>query len=123
MNKTGTKERPRVLGATTLKGNSVVNLMNENLGSIEEFMIDLEDGRIGYCVLSFGGVLGLGNKLFAVPWSAMALDTNRHCFVLNVSKEQLKNAPGFDKNDWPDMTDREWGESIYSFYSARPYWR
>jgi sporulation protein YlmC with PRC-barrel domain len=115
-------DRPRVLSASTLSGDGVRNPAGEDLGKIEDFMIDLENGRIAYTVLSFGGFLGMGNKLFAVPWQAMTLDTDDHKFVLNVDKELLKNAPGFDKDNWPDMTDRAWGAGIYKYYGQRPYW-
>ena len=122
MTTTQEKARPSVLGASTLKGNVVKNLAGEKLGTIEEFMIDLETGRIGYCVLSFGGVLGIGDKLFAIPYKAMTLDTRDHTFTLDVAKGRLEGAPGFDKNAWPDMTDRAWGERVYGFYDIRPYW-
>ncbi len=114
--------RPKLLTASTLKGNAVKNLAGESLGTIEEFMIELETGRIGYCVLSFGGVLGIGDKLFAIPYKAMTLDTVTHTFTLDISKERLESAPGFDKGAWPDMTDRAWGERIYGFYDVQPYW-
>ena len=118
MSTTHTTSRPRVLSAATLKGDPVKNRQNEDLGKIEDFMLDLASGRIAYCVLSFGGVLGLGNKLFAVPWSAFALDTERHCFILNASKDRLKSAPGFDKSNWPDMADPEWIASVSGFYRS-----
>jgi sporulation protein YlmC with PRC-barrel domain len=114
--------RPRVLGASTLKGDTVKNVAGEDLGKIEELMIDLETGRVGYCVLSFGGFLGIGNKLFAVPYGALRVDTEQKCFILNVPKDRLKEAPGFDKENWPDMTDRTWGMGIYGFYNVTPYW-
>jgi sporulation protein YlmC with PRC-barrel domain len=115
-------EQPRVLSAGTLKGDKVRNSAGEDLGKIEELMIDLETGRIAYVVLSFGGFLGMGDKLFAIPWEALRLDTDRHEFILDVDKELLKKAPGFDKNDWPDMADRSWGSGIYGYYGYRPYW-
>lgn len=112
----------RVMGATTLIGDDVVNLAGEDLGKIDEIMIDTPTGRIAYAVLSFGGFLGMGDKLFAIPWSRLSLDEQRKVFVLNVNRATLKKAPGFDKNDWPDMTDRNWGAQIYTYYDARPYW-
>ena len=112
----------RTLTASTLKGDSVRNAQNEDLGKIEEFMIDLESGRIAYCVLSFGGFLGMGDKLFAVPWQAMTLDTEKHAFILDVPKDRLKNAPGFDKNAWPDLTDAQVQSRIYGFYNVQPDW-
>ncbi|HKF41833.1 MAG TPA: PRC-barrel domain-containing protein [Thermoanaerobaculia bacterium] len=119
---TTTTEYPRVLSASTLENEKVVNAAGESLGRIEDYMIDLNNGRIAYCVLSFGGFLGMGDKLFAIPWQAMTLDTVNKCFILNVDKSRLKNAPGFDKDDWPDTNNPEWGTRIYKYYNVRPYW-
>ena len=113
---------PRVLAADTIVGDKVVNLQNEDLGKIEHLMIDLERGRIAYAVLSFGGFLGMGDKLFAIPWSAFALDTAEHTFVLNVDKELLKGAQGFDKDHWPNMADHKWGSTVFTYFGAKPYW-
>jgi hypothetical protein len=94
-------------------------------------MIDVNTGKIAYAVLSFGGgFVGWGNKLFAVPWQKLYLlkPDSKHeghldrKFVLNVPKEQLKNAPGFDKDNWPDPQDLGWLRDIYVFYGCEPYW-
>jgi sporulation protein YlmC with PRC-barrel domain len=113
---------PQVLSATTIIGDKVVNPQGEHLGEIKELMIDLELGRVAYAVLSFGGVLGMGEKLFAVPFQALQLRPDRHEFVLNVDKEKLKKAPGFDKNNWPSTADRTWGAQIHRYYGYEPYW-
>jgi len=113
---------PRVLAADTLTGDKVVNLQNEDLGKIEHLMIDLGTGRIAYAVLSFGGFLGMGDKLFAIPWSALTVDTLEKRFILQVDKELLKRAPGFDKGQWPNMADRAWGTQVFKYYGAKPYW-
>jgi sporulation protein YlmC with PRC-barrel domain len=115
-------ERPTVLSADTLKNEKVENAAGENLGNIQDYMIDLENGSIAYCVLSFGGFLGMGDKLFAVPWQAMTLNIDRRCFILDVPKERLKSAPGFDKNNWPGTHDRAFQTEVYTFYNVRPYW-
>lgn len=107
---------PALMGANTLINEDVVNAQGENLGDIKEIMLDMQTGKVAYAVLSFGGVFGIGEKLFAVPWTALTLDTINKSFVLNVTKEQLKNAPGFDKDDWPDMNDATWAGRINSFY-------
>jgi sporulation protein YlmC with PRC-barrel domain len=120
---TEVQHEPRVLSASTLSGDRVRNPEGEDLGKIEEIMLDYNNGRIAYAVLSFGGFMGLGNKLFAIPWNALELSTEEHKFILNVDKEKLENAPGFDKNDWPDMANPEWGSKIYSHYGYRPYWQ
>lgn len=113
---------PRVLAADTLTGDKVVNVQNEDLGKIEHLMIDLGTGRIAYAVLSFGGFLGMGDKLFAIPWSALTVDTLEKRFILQVDKELLKRAPGFDKEQWPNMADRAWGTQVFKYYGAKPYW-
>lgn len=117
-----TTDFPRVLSASNLKNEKVKNLAGEDLGKMEDYMIDLDNGRIAYCVLSFGGFLGMGDKLFMVPWNALTLDTENKCFILNVDKERLREAPGFDKDHWPDTTRPEWSNQIYTFYKVRPYW-
>ena len=86
-------------------------------------MIDLEGGRVAYAVVEFGGVLGIGGKLFAVPLEAMQQDAANECFVMNTSKEALENAPGFDKDHWPDFADRTWQATVYEHYQVEPYWR
>jgi sporulation protein YlmC with PRC-barrel domain len=113
---------PEVMAASTLEGDAVVNAEGEDLGTIEEIMIDVPHGRIAYAVLSFGGFMGMGDKLFAIPWSALTLDAERKCFVLDTDKDRLEQAPGFDKDHWPSMADPTWASKIHSYYGSRPYW-
>jgi sporulation protein YlmC with PRC-barrel domain len=113
---------PQVMAAASLQGDQVINLHGERLGEIHDIMLDVPSGRIAYAVLSFGGVLGIGDKLFAIPWSALILDADRGCFVLDIDKEHLKNAPGFDKDHWPSMADTTWASGVHHFYNQRPYW-
>jgi sporulation protein YlmC with PRC-barrel domain len=109
---------PSLMGADTLLGNDVYNASDENLGNIKEFMIDMQNGQIVYAVLSFGGFLGMGDRLFAVPWRALELDTVNKRFLLHVSKEKLKSAPGFDKDHWPSMAETAWATDVHSFYGV-----
>ena len=111
---------PALMGADTLIGNDVYNLKDEALGDIKEIMLDVRSGQIGYAVLSFGGFLGVGEKLFAVPWKALTLDTKNKRFVLNVEKDRLKSAPGFNTGKWPDMADQSWVREIHSYYGTTP---
>ena len=116
-------KKRRVLAASTLAGDKVRNQAGENLGTIEEIMLDIPSGRVAYAVLSIGGFLGIGSKLFAVPWSAMQIDEGEHQFVLDVDRATLENAPAFDKkDDWPDMADPAFGHAIHDHYGAVPYW-
>ena len=113
---------PELMAADTLEGNRVVNLTGEDLGKITDVMLDVQRGRIAYAVMSVGGFLGIGDKLFAVPWSAMSLDVERKCFVLDANKERLDTAPSFYKDHQPTMADPTWTESIHEYYGSRPYW-
>src|ERR1700727_1636300 len=94
-----------VLASSTLTGDPVRNAAGEDLGTIDEIMIDIPSGRVAYAVLSFGGFLGMGDKLFAVPWNAPKVDEDEQCFILNVDRRTIERAPGFDKDNWPDMGD------------------
>lgn len=109
--------QPRLtLSASSLASDTVVNAQGEELGSVKDLMIDLSDGHVAYAVLSFGGFMGLGDKLFAVPWQALAVDQKNQTLVLNADKDSLENAPGFDKDDWPDMSDTAWGARVHKHY-------
>lgn len=114
--------QPLALSATTLIGTQVVNFQNEDLGKLEEIMIDIHTGHIAYVVLSFGGILGIGDKLFAVPWSALTVDTEREKIVMDAHKSLLERAPGFDKNNWPKTPNGQWYHDVYKFYQQEPYW-
>jgi sporulation protein YlmC with PRC-barrel domain len=114
---------PNVLSTTAIIGDTVVNRAGEKLGKIEELMLDLEKGRVAYAVLSFGGILGLGEKMFAIPFEALKLDASREHFTLEVDKNKMQSAPGFDKNNPPMASDRTWGAEVYKFYGYKPYWQ
>ncbi|TFW36197.1 PRC-barrel domain-containing protein [Massilia horti] len=109
---------PQLMGADTLIGDSVVNGAEENLGQIKDLMLNMNTGQVAYAVLAFGGFLHMGEKLFAVPWPALHLDTVNKRFVLNVEKERLKNAPGFNPDNWPNMNDIAWANQVHTFYGT-----
>jgi sporulation protein YlmC with PRC-barrel domain len=111
-----------LMSVDTLSGNKVCNQKGDDLGEIKDIMLDTRTGKVGYAVLSFGGFLGMGEKLFAVPWNALVLDTEKKRFVLDVEKDRLKQAPGFDKDQWPNMADKSWARDIHSYYGTKPYW-
>ena len=113
---------PEVMAADTLEGDNVVNLDGKDLGTIQDIMIDVQRGRVAYAVMSCGGLLGVGDKLFAIPWSALTLDADRKCFVLDADPERFKKAPGFDKDHWPSMADNRWANQVHDYYNVPPYW-
>lgn len=109
---------PELMGANTLTGEDVYNVQEERLGDIKEFMLDMRTGKVAYAVLSVGGVFTLGEKLFAVPWDALKLDTVNKRFILDVAKDRFESAPGFDSNEWPDMVDQSWVDSVRTYYGS-----
>jgi sporulation protein YlmC with PRC-barrel domain len=112
-----------LIRGNTFIGANVENPQGQNLGEIKDIVIDRASGRMAYAVVSFGGFLGMGEKLFAVPWGAFSQPkADKETFVLDVDKERLKNAPGFDAHNWPQMASREWVTSLYSYYNVPPYW-
>jgi sporulation protein YlmC with PRC-barrel domain len=111
---------PEIMAAATLEGNDVLNLAGEKLGTLQDIMIDVPSGRVAYAVLVRGGVMGIGDKLFAVPWPALTLDTDRKCFLLDIDLERLRGAAGFDKDNWPAMADPDWAAAVQAFYGQPP---
>ena len=110
------------MAADSLDDEKVVNKMGEDLGKVRHIMLDVRRGRIAYAVLSFGGFLGMGDKMFAIPWTALQLDVDNKCFILDIDKKVLKQATGFDQDHWPAMADSHWAEQIHSYYTVSPYW-
>jgi len=100
--------------ASSLIGKSVTSPQNEKLGEINDLVIDWPAGTIRYAVLSYGGMLGIGDKLCAVPIEK--LQTRDAGLVLSIDKQQLKSAPSFDTAQWPNMADPQWSKSVDEFY-------
>ena len=94
-----------ILSATTLVGDKVTNADGEDLGKVEELMIDVESGSVD----------------FAVPWASLAVDQKNKQLILNVTRDMLETAEGFDKDHWPDMADRAFMNSTYSHYGIKPW--
>lgn len=133
-NKTGENhegKRPnlplRYLTASTIIGEKVTNADREKLGDVKDVMIDLEEGKIHYLVIEMGGFLGMGEKYFAIPFEMIEVDTEDHAFILNQDTETLKNAPGFDKDHWPDTNShyvesgQYWGSFMGPNTGGVPY--
>lgn len=105
-----------------LKGVTVRNPEGEDLGKLEDVVVDGRSGRVAYAVLSFGGFLGMGGKHFAIPWQALQEGSTPEYVILDVPKERLEEAPGFDEDNPPTYNDQRWGTQIYEYYGYQPYW-
>jgi len=113
---------PNVMAASTLDGTKVMSSDGEHIGKISDIMLDVRSGRIAYAVLAEGGFLGMGSKMHAIPWSALTLDTDEKCFVVDIAAHRIKDEQGFDKDHWPTMADARWGTTVHQYYNRDPYW-
>lgn len=94
--------------ATNLIGAKVLNTKGENLGTVYDIVLTPDRKFVSYAALAHGGMLGMGTKYFAIPWSALQYSAANHSLLLDASKQDLDNAQGFDKNNWPDQPDTRW---------------
>jgi sporulation protein YlmC with PRC-barrel domain len=110
-----------VVRANSIAGMTVKNPAGQDLGKVEDVVIDMGTGKVRYAAISFGGFLGVGDKLFAVPFHALKVkhntgDKTTH-FVLNVDKKTLEKAPGFDSKNWPDFANPRYGDDNDKYYA------
>jgi sporulation protein YlmC with PRC-barrel domain len=106
--------------ASNIIDTTVKNFQGQDLGEIKDLVLDPETGHIVYAVIAFGGVFGIGDKLFAVPWKALRWTGDTTHYVLNIDKTSLEKAPGFDKNHWPDCSN-SWNlqrDALNQFYGV-----
>jgi sporulation protein YlmC with PRC-barrel domain len=95
----------KVLTATSVIGDKVENKTGEKIGKIKDIMLDITTGKIEYVVVEVGGFLEFNEKLFAIPFSALQLNSKKQLFILDIEKEFLKKAPGFEKDHWPETNE------------------
>lgn len=104
----------KFLTATSIVGDKIENLSGEHVGKIKDFMIDLATGKIEYIVVEVADFLEIHEKLFAIPYTAFKVNYNDKDFKLDIKKEYLEKAPGFDKNHWPETNSH--------FLDSQTYW-
>ena len=110
-----------VVRAKSIAGMAVKNPADEDLGKVEDVVIDMETGSVRYAAIAFGGFLGVGDKLFAVPFKALHVKQDAGSktshFILDVDKKTLEKARGFDKNDWPDFANPRFAEENDRYFA------
>jgi len=118
-----TRETTRLISSEKVEGTAVRRSDGDKVGTIDSVMLDKHTGRIAYAVMSFGGFLGMGEEYYALPWSALRYNEDLDAYELNVSDEQLRNAP-LASTDFFDtgVADRQWEDNIHRHYRAAPYW-
>lgn len=103
----------KVIRTSQLRGKDVENAQGEDLGNIEDVVLN-RDGSVSYVVLNYGGTLGIGGKLFAVPWEQIQVTSADQPLIVSVSKERLDQLDGFNEDDYPEQPD------FAAFEPARP---
>jgi hypothetical protein len=115
--------RPHTLIASDrIEGTAVRRANGERIGHIERLMIDKITGKVSYAVMSFGGFLGIGSNMLAVPWALLTYSRKLDAYQLDIADEDLQSAPSFtEKNDF-DWGDRSQEEALHRHYGVAPYW-
>ena len=117
------RETTRLISSDKVEGTSVRRSDGDKVGSIENVMIDKRSGRVAYAVMSFGGFLGMGEDYYALPWSALRYNENLDAYELNVTDDQLRNAPLASTDFFnTGAASRQWEDDLHRHYRAAPYW-
>jgi hypothetical protein len=115
-------ETASLISAGKVQGTNVYSTQGESLGEIYDVMIDKRSGKIAYAVMSFGGILGMGNNYHPLPWNTLKYDTRQGGYVVGLTKQQLEGAPNYRRDETPAWGDRAYEQSIHDYYKAAPYW-
>jgi hypothetical protein len=115
-------ETTALISSGKVTGTNVYDTAGDSLGEIHDVMIDKRSGKIAYAVMSFGGILGLGEDYHPLPWSTLKYDTRQGGYVVGITKEQLEKAPTYGRNETPAWGDRSFEKKIHDYYGTAPYW-
>ena len=111
-------ETDELISSEKVDGTAVYNRQGEKLGTIKHFMVGKRDGRVRYAVMSFGGLLGMGERYHPLPWDALTYDERQGGYSVALTKEQIEGGPSYDRQKEPRY-DRAYGEQVYGHYGMR----
>jgi hypothetical protein len=115
-----THEAHRLIASDRVEGTRVYNRAGQRLGSIKNFMVGKISGHVEYAVIQFGGILGLGSDYYPIPWDMLNYDTEKGGYIVDLTKEQLENAPRHGA-EFPEY-DHNYGQRVFEYYGmAYPY--
>ena len=106
-----------LIASDRVEGTSVYNREGERLGTISKFMVGKRNGRVEYAVMGFGGLFGMGERDYPLPWNVLTYDTDQGGYVVDLDKDKLRNAPSFERGQDPTY-DRDYGEQVYTYYGV-----
>ncbi len=111
-----------LIGSNEVQGTNVYGSDSERIGSVDSLLIEKRSGKVTDAILSVGGFLGIGNEMHSIPWSKLNYDTDLNGYRLDVTQEQLQNAPRFDDANRENIYDREYQSGVYDYWSVKPNW-
>ena len=106
-----------LIASDRVEGTNVYNREGERLGTISKFMVGKRNGRVEYAVMGFGGLFGMGERDYPLPWNVLTYDTDQGGYVVDLDKDKLQNAPTFERGQDPTY-DRDYGEQVYTYYGV-----
>ena len=106
-----------LISSDKVEGTAVYNRKGEKLGTISNFMVGKRNGRVEYAVLSFGGLFGMGERNYPLPWDVLTYDPDQGGYVVDLDKDRLKEAPSYERGSDPNY-DRTFGEQVYGYYGV-----
>ncbi|MFC4167447.1 PRC-barrel domain-containing protein [Teichococcus aestuarii] len=115
------QDRAALIASDRVEGTAVYDTSGNRLGSIDTLMIDKVQGRVEYAVLSFGGFLGFGGSHFPLPWNQLRYDVGLGGYVVDVTEEQLADAPSYKAGETVDWSDELWSGRVRGYYGPSPY--
>ena len=104
-----------LISSDKVEGTTVYNRQGEKLGTVTSFMVGKRNGRVQYAVLSFGGLFGMGEKFYPLPWDTLTYDTDKGGYMVDIDKDRIEGAPSYDRGNEPTY-DRAYGERVYGHY-------
>jgi hypothetical protein len=116
------KEIARLISSEQVEGTTVENPEGESLGVVRDIMIDKISGQVAYAVLKYGSFLGMGGKLFALPWDQLKFDAQRGSYVVDIPEDRLRNAPSFEETTEPNWSDPAWNRGLIDYYGSSAPW-
>ena len=110
-----------LIAAEQVKGTDVFNADGDELGTVDDIMIDKISGKAIYAIMSFGGFLGIGEKYHPLPWSTLTYDESKGGYVVNLAKQMLEDAPTYDADE-EFLWTPAYGQRVDKYYNAPSYW-
>lgn len=110
-------ETDRLIASNKVEGTAVYNRNGDKLGSIDCFMVGKRNGRVEYAVMAFGGLFGMGERYYPLPWDVLTYDTDQGGYVVSLNKDKLENAPSYERGSEPNY-DRDYGQRVYGYYGV-----